>query len=38
LFSFGDGSVHFLSEDLTAEVFVSLFTSAGDDIVGDGQW
>jgi hypothetical protein len=34
MFSFGDASVHFLSEDLDLELFVSLITRAGDDAVG----
>jgi prepilin-type N-terminal cleavage/methylation domain-containing protein/prepilin-type processing-associated H-X9-DG protein len=32
-FIFGDGSVHFLQQDLDPEVFVSLFTRAGSDVV-----
>jgi prepilin-type processing-associated H-X9-DG protein len=32
-FVFGDASVHFLQQDLDPEVFVSLFTRAGADVV-----
>ncbi|HBO43947.1 MAG TPA: hypothetical protein DD670_08455 [Planctomycetaceae bacterium] len=31
--AFGDGSVHFLSEDMDPEVFVSLFTRSAGDVV-----
>ena len=32
-FLFGDGSCTFLTESLDVDIFVSLFTRAGDDIV-----
>jgi prepilin-type processing-associated H-X9-DG protein len=35
-FSFGDASVHFLTNNLDPDVFCSLFTRAEGDIVPDG--
>ena len=37
-FCFGDGSIHFLEESLAPEVFVSLYTMAGGDIVNDSAF
>lgn len=34
-FGMGDGAVRFISTDINPEVFVSLFTRSGSDIVGD---
>jgi prepilin-type N-terminal cleavage/methylation domain-containing protein len=36
-FCFGDGSVHFIEESVDPEVFVSLYTMAGGDIVNDAE-
>ena len=33
-FVFGDGSVHFLSEDVNVDTFISLFTPNANDVVG----
>jgi hypothetical protein len=38
LYAFGDGSAHFLSQDMDVEVFVSLFTRSFGDIVKDGSY
>ena len=37
-FTFGDGSVHFLQESINPEVFVSLFTRSGGDVVGEAAF
>jgi prepilin-type processing-associated H-X9-DG protein len=37
-FAFGDGSVHFIQESINPEVFTSLFTRAGADIVSEGAY
>ncbi len=37
-FGFGDGSVHFISESINPDVFVSLFTRDGNDIIRDNQF
>jgi prepilin-type processing-associated H-X9-DG protein len=34
MFSFGDGSVHFVSEDTDLEIQVSIITRAGEDSTG----
>lgn len=36
-FGFGDGSVHFISENISQDTFMSLFTRDSEDIVG-GDW
>ena len=34
-FVYGDGSVHFHSEDMAADIFASRFTRAGGEVVGE---
>jgi prepilin-type N-terminal cleavage/methylation domain-containing protein len=37
-FGFGDGAVHFISTDINPDVFVSLFTRDGSDVINDVQF
>jgi prepilin-type N-terminal cleavage/methylation domain-containing protein len=36
-FGFGDGSVHFIVESIDPDIFVSLLTRDGNDVIGDKQ-
>jgi hypothetical protein len=37
-FGFGDGAVHFITESINPDVFVSLFTRDGNDIINENQF
>jgi prepilin-type N-terminal cleavage/methylation domain-containing protein len=37
-FVFGDGAVHFINESINPDVFVSLFTRDGNDIIAENQF
>jgi prepilin-type N-terminal cleavage/methylation domain-containing protein len=37
-FGFGDGAVHFISADISPDVFVSLFTRDSSDVITDNQF
>lgn len=37
-FGFGDGAVHFINETINPDVFVSLFTRDGNDVINENQF